>query len=725
MTPWAQIIAAALLLMAMRRACASADAVTPPATVEHVPPQPKSGQPVTVTALLGRTAGNPTLMIQVVEPGNYIRKTDAKYTNAWRALPMRDDGTGGDAVKGDGIFTVMVPAEYQKHRRIVRYRVSFTAASGITVHIPAPAADCPNFGYFVYDGMPAWTAASQPGKTPSLTFPAEFMRTLPAWHVVARREDVEQSQWDGGANKKRFFATLFANGRLYDHVQFHNRGKASTYVSGKNKWGFKFNESQPFHDVDLWARPQTNLWKSVSLTACSSPWAQVNRGMAGMDEAVSFRAYQLSGVPSSSTHWLQLRVMAQADEAPTNQYGGDVWGLYQVVQEPGGEWLNERGLPDGEVYSPETGVKHRPRGAPTNDVAFQRFMSGPHGGNAEMWWRTNFNLPAYYTFHALNRVLSNIDVRPGANYYLYRAPDGRWTVIPWDLDMMFIPKTHQPGYVDQARCLDVPALRLEYQNRAREILDLFCSDPAPDGGQVGQLVAELARVLTPAAFGRAWPEFDLCAWNWHPRSNAKGQFYVTPFGDGRMGGGWTRTLSTPDFAGFCKYIVEFCTDSRPVKNYAINDGDQRGYGFGYLSIEAHDEAAPARPVIRLAGEEKRRVPVVTRAGRASTNAAPAALVFEVSPFQPAPTSTNSHFAAMQWRLGEITAPGVPRFPAGQPQKYEIEELWRSDEMAVATNRFHLALDSCRVGHTYRVRARCKDTTGHWSHWSDAVQFRAR
>ena len=28
-----------------------------------------------------------------------------------------------------------------------------------------------------------------------------------------------------------------------------------------------------------------------------------------------------------------------------------------------------------------------------------------------------------------------------------------------------------------------------YQNRAREILDLFCSDAAPNGGQIGQLVA--------------------------------------------------------------------------------------------------------------------------------------------------------------------------------------------------------------------------------------------
>lgn len=666
------------------------DAASSKLPVSHAPTQPKAGQPVSITAMLPG-ASNVTLHLQAVAPGSYLRRTDAAYSNTWREFSMTPSAHGSN-------FSVTLPAELQQHRTLVRYFVSARSTNETRWRIPAETEESPNFAYFTYNGIPAWTGASEPGKTPPLTFPAEFMNTMPAYHLIARREDVEQSQWDGGANRKRFLGTFVYEGRVYDHIQFHNRGKASTYVSGKNKWGFKFNSREPFMDRDLWGRPSINPQKSLSLTSCASPWAQVNRGMGGMDEAVSFRAYQLAGVPAADTHWLQLRIIAGKDEAPRDQYRGDVWGIYQVVEEPSGEWLRNHAWPDGDIYTPETGVKYRAKNSPTNDAAFQYFMGGPHGPSPDAWWRTNLHLPRYYTFHALNRVLSNVDVRPGANYYAYHEPDGRWSVVPWDLDMMFIAKTHQPGVVDQARCLDVPALKREYQARARELIDLFCSDTSTNGGQVGQLVAELASFVAPAGFERTWPELDMCVWNHHPRNTAPGQFYATPAHDSRFGGEWTRTLATPDFAGFCKYIVDFCTDSRPTHNYAINDGDQRGYGYGYLSIEARDTKVPQRPTLRR-----------TKDG------------FQMSAFAAAENATNSAFASLQWRVGRISAPGVAGHERGAPWKYEVEEFWRSPEL---TSKAPLKSSDapCVPGHTYRVRARYKDTANRWSHWSAPVQF---
>jgi len=304
--------------------------------------------------------------------------------------------------------------------------------------------------------------------------------------------------------------------------------------------------------------------------------------------------------------------------------------------------------------------------------------------------------------------LGNVDLRPGANHYLYHEPDGRWCVVPWDLDMMFIARTHQPGYVDQARCLRVPALQLEYQNRAREVLDLFCSDGRPDGGQVGQLVDELRGFLIPTDQARSWPELDLCVWNYNPHSNARGEYYRTPYHDHRFGGNWTRTLATPNFAGSAKYIVDYCTDSRGTGNYAINDGDQRGYGFGCLTVEARDLKVPDRPVIRLAG-------TLPKSG-----AEP--LIFELTPPSP-PAGTNGvRLAALQWRVGEISAPGLSGYQAGRPRRYEIEEFWRSADLPVSTNRCVLPSSLCEPHHTYRARARARDAEGRWSHWSEPVQF---
>ena len=676
--------------------------------VAHTPLQPKTGEPVVVTARVGTPNGlrSVTLRVQVVAPGQYVRKSDAAYEQGWRELPMHDDGHDGDARAGDGVFTAVVPGEVQQHRRLVRYRVAVTDRTGLSVSVPYADDECPNFAWFVSDGIPAWTGASQSGKTPPLVFPADFLTTLPTYRLLARAEDVERSQWDGGANKQRFAGTLVYDGRVYDHIQFHNRGQASTYVSGKNKWGFRFNRAHEFQSRDLWGRLHRYPWNSLSMNACASPWAPINRGMAGMDEAVAFRAYQLAGVPSPNTHWINFRVIDRPDEAPArSQYEGDEWGLYLVVQDTDGAWLRELGLPEGSTFNPETGRGHVAAGMPADHSDWSRFADGSRGGQSESWWRANLNLPAYYSFHALNRLLANIDIRPGANHCFYHAPDGHWSPVPWDLDMMFIPRTHQPGYINQIHCLDVPALKIEYQNRAREILDLFCSDTTTNGGQIGQLVAELGAKLCPPGQPRTWPELDMAKWNWHPRTQDKGSFYANPAEDWRMGGSWRRTLATPDFAGLCKYIAEFCSDSRPTKNYAPNDGDQRGYGFGYLAYEAKDDTIPERPNLRYMG----------------ANSYPAKkLIFQVSPFA-SPQGTNA-FAAVQWRLGEIGAPGLAGDARGTPCRYELEPRWQSEKLVRPTSEIHLPVDACSPGRTYRVRARYQDRTGRWGHWSEAIQF---
>lgn len=675
--------------------------------VTHTPQSPKSGQPVTVTARIGNaeTSAAVTVQVQVVEPGSYVRRTDRTYQKSWRDFPMHDDGREGDAQAGDGVFTATVPAAEQKHRRLIRYYVSVGDGRGVNARLPAATNACPNFAWFVYDGLPGWTGSGKPGSTPPSTYSPQFLATLPVYHLIANGPDVEKSQWDAGANRNLFFGTMVYDGRVYDHIQFHNRGQASTYVAGKNKWGFKFNAGEGFQARDLFGRKYQFPWNSFNLNACASPWAQVNRGMAGMDEAVSYRAYQLAGVPSPNTHWVHFRVVDAAEEAPgRNQYAGDLWGLYLVVQDKNGTWLRESGLPDGNIFSAESGPKYLAQGMPADGSDWREFVAASRNQRSEPWWREQFDLPAYYSFHAINRVVSNIDLRPNGNHYLYHPRAGRWVVLPHDLDMMFIPKTHWPGVIDQTQCLRVPALRREYSNRAREILDLFCSDAAPNGGQIGQLVAEFARVLAPPNQERTWPELDMAMWNWHPRNNDPGRFYITPASDNRMGGRWRRTLASPDFAGFCRYIVEFCTDSRPTKNYAPNDGDQRGYGFGFLFTESKDEAAPIRPTLRSAGPP----------GFPTDQ-----LVFQTTPFA---SPNSAAFAAMQWRVGQISAPGLSGYAPNTPCRYEIEPHWLSPELTKPTLDMHLPPDVCRPGNTYRVRVRYKDNTGRWSRWSEPQQF---
>ena len=420
---------------------------TPPPSISaigHVPIQPHGGEPVRVGARITAPGGikSATLLYQVVEPGQYIRKSDAAFEKEWTAVPMHDDGKDGDTRAGDGVYSVTLPASLQQHRRLIRYRIAAEDTAGQTVRVPYADDGCPNFAYFCYTAVPAWTGfPGEPGKGTPWTFPSSLFDTLPAMTLLAVKDDVEHSQWDGGWNKRKISGTLVADGKVYDHMTWHNRGQASTYVSGKNKWGFKFNRTHDFQPAEFAGHPLTRGMDSLSMNACASPWVQTNRGMAGLDEAVSFRAYELAGVPASRCRHVQFRVIDAPQEQTPNQYVGDLWGLYLLVEDPDGGFLDERGLPDGTVYRMAGGGDKKHQGAtmPKDNSDVDAFMNKVRRGPDEAWWRANVDLPAFYSFHAISRLTGNVDLREGENHYLYHRPDGKWVAMPWDLDMMFIP----------------------------------------------------------------------------------------------------------------------------------------------------------------------------------------------------------------------------------------------------------------------------------------------
>lgn len=93
--------------------------------VQHLPEQPAANVAVTITAKVTDPdgIGSVTLQYQPVDAGNYIRKSDTAYEANWTGLPMLDGGVSGDVLAGDGIFTAVLPASLQTHRRLVRYRI--------------------------------------------------------------------------------------------------------------------------------------------------------------------------------------------------------------------------------------------------------------------------------------------------------------------------------------------------------------------------------------------------------------------------------------------------------------------------------------------------------------------------------------------------------------------------------------------------------------------------
>ena len=79
--------------------------------------------------------------------------------------------------------------------------------------------------------------------------------------------------------------------------------------------------------------------------------------------------------------------------------------------------------------------------------------------------------------------------------------------------------------------------------------------------------------------------------------------------------------------------------------------------------------------------------------------------------------TNA-FSSAQWRVAEISAPGIPGYVANQ-RKYEITAAWTGSGTG---NSVEIPASAVSVGKTYRVRVRHRDSTGRWSHWSAPLQF---
>ncbi|MGC4013165.1 MAG: lamin tail domain-containing protein [Luteolibacter sp.] len=716
--------------------------------VAHTPAQPVTNQPVTITARITDPDGMGAVSVayQTVDPGSYIRSTDAAYATGWTSVTMYDDGTHGDVTAGDSTYTAVIPGSVQTNRRLVRYKITFADALGNTATVPYADDEQKNFAYFVYDGLPSWQGSFRPGTTAVQTFSPSVLNTVPVYTMIANGTDVINCQYNSGYDETRFTATFVYDGVVYDNIQFRNRGEASTYVSGKNKWRFYFNRARDLVAKNNLGQPYAETWGSFSANACASPWCAVHRGMAGVEESVSFKAFQLAGVPSPNTHYYQFRIVRGATETPAagttvadpigtadGQYAGDFWGLYMAIEQIDGSFLDERGLADGNVYKIENSAgdkKHQAPGQSVDSSDWNTFRDTGATTQTEAWWRANMDVNNYYTFHALNRLLGNVDLRGGYNHYYYhRSTDNRWLVIPWDVDMMFIPKRHWQttingtaynGVVAAHKALvDTPALALEFRNRAREILDLMGSDNTTNGGQMGQLIDEFSQIVNPSGAALTIADADAAMWNMHPRTqgtdgnhsgqtNHKGNFYYSPFVDSRSGGSWTRWLKNSSYTGVAEhedlmnYLRDYATNTWPVgSTWAVNNGDQRGYGYQYLASEAADASAPNKPVITYTG-----------AGGYPVDG----LSFSSSTFS---TPGAGTYTGTQWRIAEMYAPGISGYVAGTARKYEIQSTWTLSNTGTTVQ---IPGSATASGKTYRARVRFVDSTGRTSSWSNPIQF---
>lgn len=592
--------------------------------VRHTPNQPRSNQVVTITAKITDPDGLLTVMLtyQVVTPGHYVSIQDAAYAAEWTIASMHDDGLDGDQTADDGIYTVQLPASVHVHRGLVRYRIFAMDNGANSVTVPYADDPQPNFAYFVYDGVPAWAGAIRPGTGGEtgevVEYGSDVLGSLPVYHLLSKKSDVEDCTWFSqyGGSDYRWWGTLVYDGHVYDHIRYRARGGCWRYAMGKNMWKFDFQRGHYFQARDDYGRKYDTAWDKMNFSACIQQGDYQHRGEQGMFEAAAFKLFNLMGAEAPKTHWLHFRIIDEIAEQGPTQYDGDFWGLYMVIEQMDGRFLDEHDLPDGNLYKMEGGngdLNNQGATAVTDKSDLRAFQSGYRSRPADAWWRENVNIESYYGYRCVVEGVHHGDIAYGKNWFFYLDPEtSKWSMLPWDVDLTWANNMYGNGeddFKNAGRIFSNATLNIEFQNRLREFYDLLYN-----ADQLYQLLDEMGNIIDPPTGGPTFVDADRAMWDYNPVMTS-GYVRSSKAGEGRF----YQRAATRDFRGMVQIMKDYVvSNSREFDSY-FDDPD-----------------IPQTPVVAATGPAD-----------FPTNA----LTFHVGPFSD--SQGASTFGAMQWRLGEV------------------------------------------------------------------------
>ncbi len=657
-------------------------------------PYPVTGEPmlVSIKATDATAVAAVELSYQVVEPGAYIELTDPAYSTQWTTIAMNDAGEDGDPTAGDSVYTVRLPGALQQHRRLIRYRLRAVDDLGNDITVPYTDDPQPNFAYFVYDGIPYWEGAidaesSNASFREQVRYSPETMASVPCYFLITKRSSCEDATWYSkyGGSDYLWTGTMVYDGVVYDHINYRARGGVWRYSMGKNMWKFDFLRSHYFQARTPYGKKYDTTWDKLNFSAIIQQGNYLHRGEQGLFEAVGFTLFNLAGVEAPKVHYVTFRIIDEAEEFGPTQYDGDFWGLYLVLEQMDGRFLDEHSLPDGNLYKMEGGsgeLNNLGVNGVTDKSDLNSFMNTYENSPSESWWENNVNLTSYYSYRSIVEAIHHYDIGYGKNYFYYLNPETNiWTVLPWDLDLTWADNMYGNGNEPfKSRVLPRTWFGLAYKNRCREILDLLYNT-----GQTGEMIDEFAAMVNEPGSGATLVDADRAMWDYNPVMVDSSLVNLNKAGHGRF----YQQAASRTFEGMMQLM----------KNYIISRGN-----WIKSSIIA-DSSIPDTPQVTSTGSEA---------------FAADALSFSVSDFSD-PQGDNS-FGSMEWRIGEVALSSAPPFDPASPRPYEINAVWESGELPYFEQDLELTPWLLKIGHRYRLRARFMDNTNRWSHWSPPIEF---
>lgn len=711
--------------------------------VTHVPEGPLPATPFPVTAKVTDPdgVGAVTLRYQVVHPGRFIpaelplpvsngiinvnqpRQPNPEFEDSanWSEIVMTDDGTGGDLVAGDSIYTATVPG--QPNRTLVRYRIEVADLQGNSQQWPYPDDRRRNFAAFVYQGVPDYEG-----------IPAAQLTQLPVYHFLTRLEDYNRctaydstsSRLSGGTpgyTYENWEGAFVVGTEVYDHIRYRLHGGNGRYdASGqqgaatyaKRSFIFQFNRGHELQAYDQSGKPYPTRWRRM---VTQNLWENRATITFSLNEAVNYHLFSLVGVPAPFFHWAHLRLISREDEQ-ADPYRGDFWGLLFCQENYDGRFLDAHDLPKGNLYKLNRDD--------LSGLAQQRYQApfAVKGGVDHNWVRTNLRgttppetvqahveLDEWARYHAICQAVRHYDYWPSgdnnsAHYFYpdYRPENrmyGRLWVLPWDVDATWGPtwnnghdlvfNTLFPSSSEGGDSASNPTLWPVYYNAVRAVRDLIWQ---PD--QINPLIDYYANFIRPLA------DADMKRWAGAPRETGN-------YGSLRVAG-VTVNASTKGTEALDRYIAD-------MKKFAWTGGAWPG---GSMISGGSARALDNLERGRGEGGKTPQTPEISYTGEPGYPVD--GLRFRSSPF--ADPNADAVFGGMQWRIAETTDPQAPAFDPLEPPKMEWTATWESEVITTFAEEIEVPVFATRGGRTYRARVRHQDETGRWSHWSAPVTFTA-
>ncbi len=313
-----------------------------------------------------------------------------------------------------------------------------------------------------------------------------------------------------------------------------------------------------------------------------------------------------------------------------------------MIEQPDGRFLDEHGLPDGNMYKmagwpgdPEGNWTTSNNQGPTqvtdsSDV--WDFMYGYNSYPSQQWWEQNADLEAYYSYRTVVDAVHHYDIPDGWNSVYYHHPEtDQWWMVPWDVDLTWDCCIYAYDHEQFSQVLSFPECNIKFKNRVREIRDLLINND-----QGWQLIDEYAALISDPDLSQSFTAADRAMWDYNPANSYPGTFYQNPSGD---------------FSDMVQYMKDFIGPS--------------GWGSGNLDSIESDSAIPDTSVVVGTGNPTFSINDLT---------------FETTAFSD-PQGAGT-FAAMKWRIAEVEpssqAPEPPNggggndivlIPIGEQWKY--------------------------------------------------------